>query len=105
MIKQKEKEREKKGRRIKSFSKLLKQIFSGYRNLIFQSREVQEIAELRKDIIQSKCKCTEYYLDLKFKIFKKEYRIKMFAYCKHCGCIIEAKVRCIECSCPKNLWK
>lgn len=67
----------------------LGQIFQGWSNLIFKSKEVEDIALPRIEICSTCPVRTDGFCDpLK----------------GGCGCIIEAKARCIECKCPKGKW-
>lgn len=89
--------------KIKSLFHLIKQIINGYWKLVFNDEKTELRALARKRIINDLCKCKKYYIDFKLPLLKK--RVKLFAYCKECGCIIEAKVRCKDCICPKGKWK
>ncbi len=68
----------------------LKQIAEGYKNLVrsranLTSKQEEELFAARKEI------CDECQPDNKLT-------------CNMCGCVLSAKIRCIGCKCPKELW-
>lgn len=77
--------------------KKLKQILEGYANLIFQDPEVEKISEERLNICLT---CTD-----RSDIKESSELIKLSSTCNLCGCVLQAKSRCVKnCSCPKKLW-
>lgn len=69
--------------------KKLGRIYEGWKNLVFKDKKVEEIALPRLEICAN---CP----------------IMKDGFCSKdrggCGCLCEAKARCIECKCPKNKW-
>ncbi len=86
---------------LKTLINRIHQILWAYQRIIFKNPKVEEIADIRRDIIDLKCKCTKYYIN--FKIFG--FNIKLFPYCKFCGCYKEAKIRDPQSHCPIGNWK
>lgn len=66
----------------------LKNIIEGYSNLVNKDRDIEEIAKVRKHICDSCEKNSN----------------SLVPYCKECGCIIAAKIRSRDSSCPLNKW-
>lgn len=64
-------------------------IWEGWKNLVFKTKEVEDIALPRLEICAN---CPT----------------RNGGTCSRelggCGCVIEAKARCIECKCPRNKW-
>lgn len=69
--------------------KQLGEIYQGYKNLIFENKEIEKIAIPRLKICE-------------------ECPIRTGMICDKskggCGCNTAAKVRCLTCKCPKNKW-
>lgn len=64
-------------------------IFQGWKNLVFEDKNIERIAIPRISICSTCLTRTDGWCD------KQK---------GGCGCFIEAKARCIECKCPKGLW-
>lgn len=85
-------------------------IFEGWKNLVFKDPEVEKIA-LKRLHICSECPVrTDGFCDSQ----KQSIATNPFEYqgikrhakgvYKGCGCVIEAKARCLECKCPLGKW-
>jgi hypothetical protein len=73
---------------IKENLKLLKEITTGWKNLLFHDKEFEPIAEKRMYECLS---CIKLNRDTK--------------KCKMCGCYMPAKVRSKSSKCPLNKWE
>ena len=68
---------------------ILLEIYEGWKNLIFSSPEIEELAKKRIEIcVSNKCK--------QFKTRRKS--------CGKCGCYMPAKVRNPDSKCNLKLW-
>lgn len=68
--------------------KKLQEIYDGWKNYVFQNKEVEETAKKRISI------CVENTCG-----FFKENKT-----CGSCGCFMPAKVRSPKSKCPENYW-
>lgn len=71
-----------------------KEIFEGWKNLVFKKEHVERIAKARLNI----CNTCEWHS----KHHNKPHRPD--EHCVHCGCTIAAKVRSMKSECPIAKW-
>lgn len=71
----------------------IQQIIQGWKNNLIRDEEVEKIAIPRLEICAN-CELNSSY--------PKE--LNLLSTCTSCGCNLNAKVRCVKCSCPKNKW-
>jgi hypothetical protein len=64
----------------------IKQIYEGYKNLIWKKEYVEEHAASR-EFVCSRC-----------------YNYTEHRFCDSCGCYVPAKSRCLDCDCPLGKW-
>lgn len=74
---------------------IVKNIYTGWKNYIFKDSNIEPLALSRAAICTGEDDNT-----------KKCRYYKRFAggSCSKCFCFIEAKVRCVQCSCPDSRW-
>lgn len=73
-------------------SKILEEIYNGWKNLTFKSPEIEKLAKKR---VQICIDCT---------IKEGEPGMRKNKTCKVCGCYIPAKVRSVKSKCPLKKW-
>lgn len=66
---------------------VLAEIYDGWKNYVFPSPEVEEIAKKRIEI----CVSCEFFTERKT--------------CQKCGCFMPAKTRSVKSSCPIKKWE
>ena len=79
-----------------------KAIVQGFKNYVFQNKEIEELALKRAAI----CAVCPFAVETKFKQLLPDDTIKEIdgLKCSDCGCILSAKVRQMFDSCPQNKW-
>jgi hypothetical protein len=78
----------------------ISQVYEGWKNNVFRSSDVEEVAKFRLDVCS---KCT-YHSEVRKQ--KLNYStLRPDEHCVHCGCTLSAKTRCLSCECPLGLWK
>jgi len=83
---------------------VVNEIVSGWKNVIFPSKEIEELARVRARICSD---CPFADLHFKFKKFSpKEKALKDIKGlgCTKCGCPLSSKVRSVMSSCPEKKW-
>lgn len=68
-------------------SNKLEEIFTGWKNLIFENEVIEVIAKERIRICVEECK-----------------ELNDYNSCSQCGCYMPAKARSPQSSCPLNKW-
>ncbi len=89
--------------KLGNIKRKISEIIEGYYKTIFHTKEEKNLSKERMLIIKEVCKCQKYLINIKIP-FSKTKRIKLFAYCKECGCNLIAKSYCKKCSCTKGFW-
>jgi len=70
------------------------EILTGWKNLIWENKEVEELAKKRLEICVECPKRSDYPGDMKFT-----------SYCTACGCTLQSKMRSPNSHCPDKNWK
>lgn len=83
--------------------KKLAAILDGYKNYIFPSENIEELAKARATICSQ---CTFSDLKYPFKRMLKDGRTKKIEGmgCHACGCLLSAKTRTLLSDCPYGYW-
>lgn len=71
------------------------EVAEGYWNLMMKNEGVEELAKVRNEICNT-CPSNSKNQSSMFG--------DMLPYCKECGCLLEAKTRSPESSCPLKKW-
>ncbi len=86
----------------------LTSILSGWKNFIFPTPEIEELAKVRAEIC-SQCEYSD--MEYPFKAFipekvknKEPLPIIKGAGCTQCGCPLSSKLRSVKEKCPKDKW-
>lgn len=69
------------------------EILEGWKNVIWEDAEIEKIAKTRLETCAECDKRSNY-----------PQNVSMFSKCLECGCVIQAKARCKNCTCPLNKW-
>lgn len=79
-------------------------IASGWKNFIFPSKTMEELAKTRAEICST---CPSFVKEHKFKKWLPEDNTTTEitgAGCEHCSCYLPAKVRQVLENCPEKKW-
>lgn len=80
-------------------------IISGWKNVIFKNKDIEELANVRAKICAS---CPEANKKYKFKQFLPGEKIATKEIeglaCNVCGCPLSAKIRQVLENCPQDKW-
>ena len=72
----------------------IKEILEGWKNLIWEDPDIEDLAIKRLEVC-AECDSRSNY----------PQAVSLFSQCLACGCVIEAKTRCKDCSCPLSKWE
>jgi hypothetical protein len=76
----------------------INQIIEGWRNKIIPPKDLREtIEQVSKERLSICDTCV-------FHSKNHSTPLRPDVHCTNCGCNLDAKSRCLSCSCPKNKW-
>ena len=75
----------------------LAHIYEGWRNNLIPPKELRETIESVSKERLAICDVCVFHS-------KNGTSMRPDAYCLDCGCNLDAKSKCLSCSCPKNKW-
>lgn len=84
--------------------KTLRAIVSGWKNVIFKNKDIEELANVRAKICAGCPHANPEYPFKKFVPQEKRIEIIKGLGCDICGCVLSAKTRQVLTSCPKGKW-
>lgn len=73
-------------------------IYEGWRNKLIPPADLRETIQKVSAERLAICDSCVFHS-------KNHKSARLDAHCTDCGCNLDAKSRCLSCSCPKNKWK
>lgn len=75
------------------------QIYLGWRNKLFPPAKIKELIQATSAERLNICESCFYHSN------NHKTPLRPDAHCTDCGCNLEAKTKCLSCSCPQNEWQ
>jgi hypothetical protein len=74
-----------------------KQVYEGWKNMLVPSAELKETIEKVSTVRLAICNNCPHHS-------KYHKTLRPDDHCTDCGCMLNAKVACMSCECPKRFW-
>ena len=85
-------------------SKILSQIYEGWRNKLIPPAHLKNMIELASKSRTDICLGCEHHSENARR--NKGYKtVRPDHHCVECGCVLSAKTRCLSCACPLKKWE